>query len=215
MGVSAGRVWRAALVIGAWVVARALAARLPNPVPVHWNSAGQADGFMAQPWGSYLWPGIVTAVYVLLTILPVISPRQFAIDRFARSYDRIQSATVTLVFAVGGLAHAQAAGLAVPISRLLPLAAGLFALALGRVLPETRPNFFVGIRTPWTMASETVWVETHRVAGKLLIASGGANVLIAVIGAPMPLALGLFLAAVLIPAAYSFVIYRRLDRQSQ
>ena len=200
--------------VGAWVAARALMARLPNPVPIHWNSAGQADGFMPQPWGSYLWPAVVTAVYVLLTILPVISPRQFAIDRFARGYDRIQSATVTLVFAVGGLAHAQAAGLAVPVSRLLPLALGLFALALGRVLPETRPNFFVGIRTPWTMASDAVWVETHRVAGRLLIAAGAADVLAAVIGAPMPLAIGIFLAAVVIPAAYSFFVYRRLDRQT-
>jgi uncharacterized membrane protein len=101
---------------------------------------------------------------------------------------------------------------------LLSVAFAGFQLFLGNVLPRVRPNFFVGIRTPWTLASDTVWRRTHRVAGKLLV-GGGVLSLAAIALAPnlvaFPLTIASMVVALLGPSAASYVFWRNEQRAGQ
>ena len=91
------------------------------------------------------------------------------------------------------------------------LAAGVLYLLLGNYMGKLRRNFFIGIRTPWTLASDAVWERTHRVGGRLFMLGGLATVLIALVD-PAPWLLLIVLAAVwLITAGYSYFIHLRLE----
>ena len=82
---------------------------------------------------------------------------------------------------------------------------------MGNFLGKVTRNFFVGIRTPWTLASEEVWLRTHRLGGKCFVAAGFAVVAISLLGLGPWAMMAVILAAALVPVVYSYVIYRRLE----
>jgi uncharacterized membrane protein len=142
--------------------------------------------------------------------LPKLDPRSANIEKFRESYEIL----VIAVVGVMGVLHVGVVGVALgwPISvgTLTPVAIGALFIVLGNLLPRFRSNFFFGIRTPWTLSSETVWARTHRVGGYamvmvgvLLIAAGLVATriwLVAAIGGSMLLVLFLLV--------YSYVIWR-------
>lgn len=85
----------------------------------------------------------------------------------------------------------------------------------GNVLGKVRRNFFIGIRTPWTIASEPVWNATHRFAAKTFFAGGLAGLVFTILGAPIWLSLAAILVAVLAPVFYSLVVYKQLQRRGE
>ena len=88
---------------------------------------------------------------------------------------------------------------------------GVLFIVIGNLLGKVTRNFFVGIRTPWTLASEEVWYRTHRLAGKLFVAAGLFMVVASLAGLRLwPLFVSLGVAA-LVPVVYSYVIYRRIE----
>ena len=97
------------------------------------------------------------------------------------------------------------------MERVILAAVGAAFVALGRVLPRLRFRFWTGIRTPWTLVSESVWRETHRLAGRTFTAGGVLTIVAALL--PPPWRLGLAIVALLIagfvPALYSWLAWRR------
>jgi uncharacterized membrane protein len=91
----------------------------------------------------------------------------------------------------------------------------LFFVLLGNVMGKVRRNFYIGIRTPWTLASERVWVDTHRLAGRTMVASGVVGFLLAIVGGWLVPAFAFLIAGVLFPVLYSLVHYKRLERAGQ
>jgi uncharacterized membrane protein len=89
----------------------------------------------------------------------------------------------------------------------------LFFALLGNVLGKVQRNFYVGVRTPWTLASETVWVQTHRLAAWLFTGAGVLGLVIVLVGVPFYFAFGLILVAALVPVVYSLVLYKRLEKK--
>jgi uncharacterized membrane protein len=81
------------------------------------------------------------------------------------------------------------------------------------VLGQVRRNFWVGVRTPWTLTSEAVWSRTHRLAAWLYVPLGVAGAAAVVLGAPLSACFVVFIVVVLLPAVYSLVLYKRLERQ--
>ena len=91
----------------------------------------------------------------------------------------------------------------------------LIYAALGNVLGKVKRNFYVGIKTPWTLASDTVWNKTHRLAAWLMVASGLGGFFLVMVGVPPFVPLGLFFVAVIYPVFYSLWLYKRLEREGR
>jgi uncharacterized membrane protein len=89
-----------------------------------------------------------------------------------------------------------------------------FAL-IGNVLGKVRRNFWIGVRTPWTLASERVWIATHRLAARLMVGAGLLLSVIVWLGAPIALCFWLLMASLLVPAIHSLLLYKRLEREGQ
>jgi uncharacterized membrane protein len=198
-------------VVFAFVIAGALYGRMPASVPTHWNASGRADGFIAKPWGPFILPLVTAGAWLLMLLIPRISPRGFGVERFRRVYAIIQVAIVAFLFLVTTLVTLAGAGVPIAMDRAIVASAGLLLIVLGNFLGKITKNFFVGIRTPWTMASEEVWLRTHRLGGKVFVAAGAVIVVSGLLGGGVvPLFVAIAAAAV-IPIVYSYVIYRRID----
>jgi len=201
-----------ALVAGAFAAAALLYRRLPDPVPVHWDAHGHVNGYMPKPWGALVMPLVTLGVSLLLLVLPRLSPRGFRVDRFQATFDLIQTSIVGFLFFATLLVLLAGAGFGVSVARAVPLGVGVLLVVLGNVLGKVTKNFFVGIRTPWTLASDEVWLRTHRLGGRVFVVAGLVLAIAGLLGsggaAPI---VAVSLAAPLIPIVYSYVIYRRLQ----
>ena len=188
--------------------------RLPARVVVHWNAAGQPNGWSSPALAALLPPLAALAVWALLLLAPVIDPRRRRYVQFAPTYRTLRLAVVAVVAALDGFTLAQALGAHVDVPMVAALVVSLLMLLIGNVLPRLRPTWFLGIRTPWTLSDEEVWRRTHRWGGRLFMVAALVP-LLGLWGPPRLLA-SLVLASVLVPAvasaAYSYVVYAQLHR---
>jgi uncharacterized membrane protein len=199
------------LVVASFAFAGVLYGRLPDPVPTHWGVHGQVNGWMPKPWGAFMLPLSVAGTWLLFAVLPRISPRGYRIERFARVYGILQLSLVGLLFLVTCAALLAAVGVPMHIDRLVPASVGVLFAVLGNYLGKVTKNFFVGIRTPWTLASDEVWLRTHRLGGRLFVLAGLVVFVSGLLGGgvvPLVAAAGL---AGLVPVVYSYLAYRRLE----
>ena len=184
--------------------------RLPNPMPTHWGITGEADGFTPLPWGAYLMPILMAGIAGLLFVLPAISPKGFRIDVNAPAFRWTVVGVTALLFGI----HAMALRSAIsgePIGNGFALLFGAFFVAIGNILPTMRRNFFMGVRTPWTLADEEVWARTHRVSGRVFVFGGIGMVLLALAGLPAWTTFALVVPIALAPVVLSYLIYRRVN----
>lgn len=184
---------------------------LPDPVPTHWNMAGEVDGYMAKPWGAVLPALIAAGTWVVLRILPFISPKGFRMESFMPAFRIMVLAIVAMTTLVSGLALLAAAGYEIGIAGLVTGLVGVLLIVVGNYLGKVRRNFFVGIRTPWTLASEEVWYRTHRLGGWLFVLAGLVFLVGALAGWGLWVFLPAVLAAALVPVLYSLWCYHRVE----
>ena len=184
---------------------------MPARVPTHWNAQGQINGYMS-PFGAVGTPMIVIAILAAITLLlPAISPRGYEIKPFVSVFVLVMLAVQMFVLISALAVLLNAAGHAVKTPLICMVGAGVLLMVMGNYMGKLRKNFFIGIRTPWTLASDAVWERTHRMGGWLFMLAGVAVIAIALMGAPMLLLAGVVLCAALIPAIYSYAFYRRMD----
>lgn len=194
------------------IAAVCLYSQMPAQVPVQWDRLGHVHGTMPRFWGAAFPALMILALGMLTPLLPLISPRQFEITPFAHVYGIVMLAIQGAMLVVGLSVLLVDAGYPLPAPTIAMLAVGVLLMVLGNYMGKLRKNFFVGIRTPWTLASDAVWERTHRLGGWLFMLAGLVMVIGALIGAPAWLVPSVIVAAVLIPCVYSLWIYRRLDR---
>lgn len=196
------------------VLAWALYAEIPERMPTHWNVAGEVDGYMRKPFGVSMILVLPLAIYGLFKLLPRISPVGFEMDRFQNVTDVLNLAVTLMLCGVAVVVLLAASGTDVPVITVVTLLAGGLFVVLGNYMGKVRRNFFVGIRTPWTLASDEVWARTHRVGGWLFVLAGIA--IIASAGGSRRLLPVVLLASVgsaaVISVAYSYLVYRKLHR---
>lgn len=184
---------------------------LPERVPSHWNAAGEIDGTSSRNTALYLMPALMFGLGVMILYIPQIDPLRANVEKFRTTYN-----WVVVGFAVFMLyMHALTllAGLGVRFNMtavLLPAMGGLF-FGLGFLLDRARRNWFIGIRTPWTLSSDHVWEKTHRLGGLLFKVTG----LLVIGGALLPgeisfwVMFGLIMTASFVPVVYSYVVFTR------
>jgi uncharacterized membrane protein len=190
---------------------------IPERMPTHWNAFGENDGYMRKPFAVLVMialPLLGYAMHAVFKVLPWVSPTGFEMDRFQRATDIITLAVVLMLAGVAAVVLLSASGSDVPVVTVITLLVGGLFVVVGNYLGKVRRNFFVGIRTPWTLASDEVWARTHRVGGWLFVLAGIA--IIASAGGSRQLLPVVLLAAVgtaaLISVVYSYVVYRKLHR---
>lgn len=187
---------------------------LPERVPIHWDLQGRPNGWGSPFWAAFGVPLLNLAVYVLMLISPLIDPKRANYARFTGFYRGLRWLIVAFMTAVYGAALAAGLGYSVDIALIVPLAVGLLWVYIGNSLGRVRFNYFVGIRTPWTLADETVWQRTHRLGGRLFVVTG----LLTVVALPFSrvasfwVLTGGSLATVIGTLVYSAALYLRRSR---
>lgn len=162
-----------AVVAALALVAAAAAARLPAGarLPVHWNAAGEVDGWDDARAALFFPVALTAAVGLVMAMVPRVEPLQRQLAQSAPLFRTGWAAALALAALVEAVIAAPAFHVALPA--MLPLAgAGLALLAIGNVLPKSRPGFFVGIRTPWTLTDPENWIATHRFGARTTMAAG-------------------------------------------
>lgn len=188
---------------------------LPNTVPMHWDAHGQVNGW-GPKWSLFVIdPGIMAGILLLFSVLPWLSPRQFEVDSFRSTYLYIMVVILAIMAYVHALILAASLSWVVDVSRAVIGGISLLIALLGNVLGKVRRNFYVGVRTPWTIANEHVWNATHRFAAKTFFAGGLAGLLFVILNAPFWLSMTAILTGALAPAIYSLVFYKQLERRGE
>lgn len=144
---------------------------LPEKLPVHFDSLGQVDNY-AGKWSIFLAPIIILLIIFMAEILRNLDPKSKSYQQFESYYYDIHFAVSLLMLFIEFYIIAFVSGIELSINRLIYPAVALLFIFLGNLLPKVKHNYFVGIRTSWTIASEKVWYLTHRFAGKVFVIGG-------------------------------------------
>ena len=160
------------LIAGMFAVAAASWPYVPERIPVHWNLQGEADGYGGKFTGLLLLPLLTLGLYALFVVLPRFDPGYANYRTFAGAYNVIRVSLVVFMAALYAVTVLVAFGRRIDVGIFVSLAMGALFLVLGNVMGKIRPNWFVGVRTPWTLSSKLSWTKTHRAAGWLFIVLG-------------------------------------------
>ena len=188
--------------------------RMPETVPTHWNFRGEVDGYGPRST-AFLLPAMMALLLLVFRLLPWLSPRHFELDTFRSTYDCIVLIIMSLTAYIHFLVMLAYLGVTVNIARALVAGVFLMCALLGNVLGRVRRNFYVGIRTPWTLANERVWNDTHRLGAWLFPGAGAIGFILTLAGLPLWLPLVLLAPAGLVPVVYSLVLYKKLERRGE
>jgi uncharacterized membrane protein len=201
-----------ALILVATIAGLSLWNRLPDQMASHWNVNDQVDGYISKFWGVFLMPLITLGMFLLFLVIPNIDPLKANIAQFRDAFNlfivlivgfMVYVHTLTLLWNLGYTSFG--------LGRALMPALGVLFIFLGYMLRKAKRNFFIGIRTPWTLSSDRVWDETHRIGAVLFIISGVIALLGSFFGGMTAFVLFMvpLLGSTLFLVIYSYVLYRR------
>jgi uncharacterized membrane protein len=191
---------------------------LPEKVPTHWGFSGEPDRFTPRDDvlpSLLIAPSVMLAVVLLSRVLPWLSPKPFTVEGFRPTYDYLMALLVALF---GYIDLALLLGYTETLANSTRFLVGgifLFFAAIGNVLGKVRRNFWIGVRTPWTLANETVWNQTHRIAAWLFVGAGLFGFVAVLLGVPLLVCFVGLIVAALAPVVYSLVLYKRLEREGK
>ena len=186
--------------------------QLPPQVVTHWGVDGQPNGWSSATFAAFLFPGMMLLMSALLAALPSIDPLKKNYAFHGSVYFLLANVVVLFMGLVHVLVLGSALGWPVNMRLALPILIGALFVLIGRLLPRMQPNWFMGIRTPWTLSSERVWRKTHEV-GSTCFTLAGVAVMVVGFLAPGAMAtkvmLAVIMVAVLWPVVYSYLEWRR------
>lgn len=191
---------------------------LPPEVPTHWDWHGTPDIWTPKTdvfWVFFPMPTMMAGFALLLPVFPWLSPKNFELDVFRDTYGYIMTLIVALMGYLHGVILWNTLHPDAPMIRWLVGGIFLFFALLGNVLGRVRRNFWIGVRTPWTLASDAVWIQTHRLSAWLFVLAGVGGFIAVLLGVPMAVCFFGLIGAALIPVGYSLILYKRLEREGK
>lgn len=208
-----------AMVLVLAAVAWWVGSRLPAgmALPTHFGIDGQPDGYSGKWTALFLPVAMAGGVSLLLWFLPALEPRLSNLERSAGLYYWSWAALLLMSAAIEFVIVSAALHWGLRVEHIVAGAIGAMFVLIGNQLGKSRSMYLVGIRTPWTLASEEVWIRTHRLGGKLMVAGG----LLMIVAALLPIPSGLLGAIsgasvavmVCVPIVYSYLLWRREKAQ--
>jgi uncharacterized membrane protein len=190
---------------------------LPEQIPTHWNIRGEIDGYGGK-WTLFVFPMMMAGMLALFYFLPALSPKQFDVNSFRPTYLYIMALTIglfaymhiVLLYTVQQSVLKQAS---IDLGRAFIAGMFLFFALMGNVMGKVRKNFYIGVRVPWTLASDRVWNDTHRLAAWVFVAAGVIGFGMIVLGVPIIYPIVVLILSAFVPVIYSFVHYKSLERR--
>jgi len=204
--------WPLLLIIaGALIAGLIIYPHLPERVASHWNLKGEVDRYSSRIWGAFGIPIMTAVIYIMMLFLPLIDPRKQNYQKFAGAYRLFRAVMVVFMIGLYAVIVTSAQRYQVPVGRVVITGIALLFIVVGNFMGQIRQNYFVGIKTPWTLANEVVWQKTHRLAARLWVGAGLIGLVAALAGGAagaviMGVSLGL---AVVIPFVFSYLEFRR------
>jgi uncharacterized membrane protein len=141
-------------------------------LPVHWNLEGQVDRYGSKAEALLAMPAIAVVITVIFALLWRLDPRRRNIEASGKMWNAIGIGVVAFLAYLHGFLVLNATGRSVDMAEHLIPAMSVLFVVIGNYLSKTRSNWFAGVRTPWTLSSEYSWSKTHRLGGRLFMASG-------------------------------------------
>jgi uncharacterized membrane protein len=194
--------------------------KLPGQMPMQWDANLHPVYYEPKILATLLLPCSNLAVTVLMMVLPRIDPRFAGYDAETKAslwhtFSIIRRTTTLFLSIVAVVVLLMSFHPAFPLTPILVVGLAVLLMIYGNLLTKLRPNWFFGIRTPWTMESRDVWVKTHRLGGRLMI--GGGFCFLVLLAPPIQpygvwvaLAVAAFMA--IVPVVYSYIVCARLRR---
>ncbi len=177
------------LTLASIILAVGLYGVMPERMVTHWGLYGQPNGWMSKFWGLAMFPLINLFMLGVYFFVPKFEPKKENLASFRKEYDKLMLWIFLVLNYIVVLSYLYNLGVVFDMGRMIMPALGVMYIAIGVILPKSKQNFMVGIRTPWTLSSESVWEKTHIMGGKLFVASGIVTVL-----------------AILLPVMWGFLI---------
>lgn len=185
--------------------------RMPSAMASHWDSKGEVDGYMSKFWGLFLMPFISVGLLLLFVLIPKIDPLKANIEKFRKYYDGLVVLMMVFLFYLYLLTLFWNRGVRFNMIQLLAPAFGILFYYCGVLIENAKRNWFIGIRTPWTLSSEQVWEKTHKIGGKLFKVAGIVALFAALFHR---YAMFFIMGPVLLIAAYT-IVYSYIEYQKE
>jgi len=186
--------------------------QLPAYVPSHWGFHGEVNGYAPRWTVPIVLPAIMILVMLLYVAIPWLSPRRFEVEGFRTTYEFIMLLGVLFLGYIHLLIIWTALGHHLDMSRTVMAGVCLLLALIGNVFGRLRRNFYIGIRTPWTLADERVWIETHRWAARVFTLCGVLGLAVIFLTESRFLPLIFVVIPGIASSVYSLVIYKRYER---
>ena len=184
---------------------------MPEMMASHWNASGEANGYISRYWGLFLMPFISAVLFGLLCFIPKIDPLKKNIDSFRKEYDWFIFLIILFIFYIHSVTLLWNLGYVFNMSLAVVPGISVLFIYISHLLKVSKRNWFIGIRTPWTLSSDIVWEKTHVLSSKLFLAIG-----ILMLGAlfiPDYMAWIILIGVgftVIIPFVYSYFVFKNL-----
>lgn len=186
--------------------------RLPEQMASHWNVNDQVDGYMPKFWGVFMVPLMALGMFLLFLVIPSIDPLKANIAQFRDAFNLFIVLIVAFMLYIHALTLAWSLGYTgFKMSTSMLPAMGLLFIFIGFMLRKAKRNFFIGIRTPWTLSNDVVWDKTHQLGAVLFMASGVLAFVGGIFGgqAAFWLLFVPLIGSTLFLLVYSYVLYQR------
>lgn len=177
--------------------------QMPDKIASHWNAKGEVDGYMSKFWGLFLMPIVSFGLLLLFIIIPKIDPLKANIEKFRKYYNGFVVLIIIFLFYIYLLTIFWNTGVRFDMTQVLAPALGILFYYVGVLTENAKRNWFIGIRTPWTLTNEKVWNKTHKIGGKMFKISG----VIALFGLVLPRYAIFFMVVPVVFVAVYTIIY--------
>ena len=197
------------------VAGAVLYSHLPERVPVHWNLRGEVDGYGGRFTGAFAIPLLTLGSYLAMVVTPRFDPKRANYVKFTGAYNAFMVAFVIFMLSLQTATLLFTFGYNIDIGVITQIGMGLMFIVMGNYLTRVRHNYFFGIKTPWTLANETVWRKTHRLGGILFVAAG-VLIIVSVVTFPelrFIITITSVVGVSLISMVYSYLVFRKLEKQ--
>lgn len=202
------------LMAGLLISAIVVYPHLPEQVPGHWNIHGEVDAYYSRFFGAFFPPLMAIGLYLMMLFIPLIDPRRDNYRRFTGAYTFLRWSLVVFFGILYAATILVALGYPVNVALAVKAMVSVLLIIIGNFMGQFRHNYFVGIKTPWTLSSEEVWQGTHRLGGRIWVVGGLVCLAMSLVDSPWG-AVVFFTAIMLmtiVPIVYSYLLFKKLGK---